>query len=66
MTPLIKLQEMNTVLFESIAAPVSVTHDEMYHGTVTHNLLYIQLSSDSIFVTRYIFDVYDAHLRELS
>ena len=38
MAPLIELPVINTVLFKSIAAPVSVTHNEMYNGTVIRNL----------------------------
>ena len=34
-TPLIKLPVMSTVLFKSTAEPVSATHNEVYHNTIT-------------------------------
>ena len=38
MDPLIKLQVMNTVLFETTTVSVYVTKDEMHHSTATHNI----------------------------
>ena len=70
MTRLIELPVTSKVLFKSTAVPVAVTHNEMYHGTVTYSLpIYFLFIYLFIYLTKYrlgiryrhIFDVYAEH-----
>ena len=66
MTRLIELPVTSKVLFKSTAVPVAVTHNKMYHGTVTYSLpiyfLFIYLTKYRLGIHyRHIFDVYAEH-----